>query len=641
MRLVERLLSIDPYNETALRVRMILLARDGRQAAAIEAGDAFADLLATDLGIAPSDALAGIAARVRAGEFAGDARRMSVATRAAPKPAVVRYALLAALIGLAVAIWGAIVWQEDRPADIVTLLVRPFAASEGISPDLAQGFSDDLSTELVRRAGLEVLARESGRMLEPDDDTAGGASHVLHGRLRAEDDRWVLNTWITEAGTDREVWAGRFVGGADDPRTFRDEIAGRIADAVGVALMPPPDRGFITLPDGAVPAYLRALSQLHAGTTQGNAEAITRLIDLADAHPDAIEPRAAIVLAYERVAFGAAGYAQAAGLHWLEGYLRLKRELAGFIEPHPTIQAARARLALRRMDHIGAQALARQALEGETGNITALEVLAQSLALNGDTENARRVATRVVTLSPAAPEGGYLALAMAAFADGDLAAARDAVDAAFETTRTAPLELLILRAAILGMESDPETARAAFDRLAEAAEDRPFGAWRTGDVTFSNPRALTWRRPSADEAARLIRFADEAVNARLREGLQDAAGQGDRLNRHGERRHLTDGEIETLLFNARIEGRETWLVQQAWVQTRTVDGDLFQDGSFGPLPRAREARSRIVDGRLCDSWFWDGVEIENCQLVLEGGADGLFFLAGETGEFPFRVSAPP
>jgi DNA-binding SARP family transcriptional activator/TolB-like protein len=636
MRLVERLLSIDTYNEAALRVRMILLAREGRQAAAIEAGTAFAELLGSELGISPSDRLAEVKARVRAGEFATDTSRSSAARQAPPGPALARYAVLIA--GLALAVWFAVAPKGEPPTDIVRLLVRPFSATGGISPELAQGFSDDLSTELVRRTGLDVLSRESGRMLDAEDDTAGGASHVLHGRLRAENDRWILNTWITEVGTGREVWADRFIGAAGDPRALRDGIAARIADGVGVALLPPPEPGAISLPDAAVPAYLRALSQLHSGTAVGNALAIARLSELADAHTDAIEPRAALVLAYERVAFEAADFAQAAGLHWLEGYLRLKRELADVTLPHPTIQAARARLALRRMDYSTAEALARQALEAETGNVTALEVLALGLALSGDTEAARNVAARVIALSPAAPQSGYTALAMAAFADGDHAAAREMVEAALETPQAASLHLLVLRAALLGVDADRDAARDAFDAIAEAVEDRPFGAWRVGDLAFSNPRAATWRRPSAAEAAHLIPFSEEAANRRLREGLRAAAAQGVGRRDGGMHRELGDDEIEALVFNARIDGHETWLVQEAWVQTRSSEGDLFQDGPFGPLPQADRGRSRVLDGRLCDSWIWDGAEMENCQRVMEGDAENLFFLAGETGVFPFRLS---
>src|SRR6056297_844912 len=81
MTTVDRLLSIDPYNEPAIRVRMMLLARDGRQAAAIEAGDAFSELLSSELGIAPSDELADLSARIGAGGVAPASRRTAAVAR--------------------------------------------------------------------------------------------------------------------------------------------------------------------------------------------------------------------------------------------------------------------------------------------------------------------------------------------------------------------------------------------------------------------------------------------------------------------------------------------------------------------------------------------------------------------------------
>ncbi|MBF9031248.1 hypothetical protein HKCCE3408_12670 [Rhodobacterales bacterium HKCCE3408] len=634
--LVERLLAIDPYNEPAMRVRMILLARDGRQAAAVESGEAFAGLLSAELGLSPSEAFADVEARIRSGDFA---RGLEVpgttgASRGSRRARPVAAALLL-VVGLAL---YAVVWTRDAgpQTDVVRLLVRPFEAGDGIAPDLAEGFSDDLSTELVRRSGLDILSRESGRLIE--EDGASGASHVLRGRMRADSDRWVLNVWITDIGTGREVWAERFRGDAGAPRDVRDEIVSRISDGIGLSLSPAPEVALVALPESAVPDYLRALSQLHSGTADGNAEAIDRLTALAEAYPDAVEPSAALVLAYERVAFEAADYARAADLHWIEGYLLLKRELAMVDHSTPDVLAAEARLALRRLDHAAAQALAREALQSDPGHVPALEILARSLALSGDTDAARSTAIRAIALAPAEPGDGYAAIATAELADGNLDAAAEAVDAAFATGREPALRLLVLRAGILGLQGDASGAQTAFGDFVTAVQSRPYAAWRVGEVAYSNPRAATWRRPTAGEAADLIRFAGPAANARLAEGLAAASGQSVGASDPPGDAELSGAEIGALLFNRRIEGRQTWLVQQEWSQTRTEEGALFQDGSFGPLPRAVEGRSDVVHGRLCDRWTWQDAEIENCQLVVRNGGESGFVLVGETGRFPFRLA---
>jgi hypothetical protein len=273
----------------------------------------------------------------------------------------------------------------------------------------------------------------------------------------------------------------------------------------------------------------------------------------------------------------------------------------------------------------------------DRSNVAALEVLARSLALAGETEAARSIATRAITLSPAAPQDGYTALALAAFADGDMAAAADAVEAAFDVARDHPLQLLALRAAILGLGPDDTVARAAFADLVAAVESRPFGAWRIGDVPFTNPRATTWLRPSGAEASSLIRYADGTTDARLQEGLVRASGQT-RLETAPRSAPLSGAEIEELLFNQRLRGQQTWLVQRDWSQTRTADGALFQEGAFGPLPGSREGRSEVIGGRLCDRWMWEATELENCHLVVRTSTEEAYAFIGETGRFPFVIA---
>ncbi|EAR51276.1 probable transcriptional regulator [Oceanicola granulosus HTCC2516] len=629
--LVDRLLQIDPYNEPATRVKMRCLALEGRSAAAIEALEAMTARLEEDLAVAPSEASLGLAEEIRSGSLApraGAVARGVPSGRSATGP-------LVAIAVTCVLLLSVLLLRDPLPRpDSIRLLVRPFHADSGMTEDLATGFADDLATELVRRASLHVLSRESGRLVPVGGEARTAASHVLEGRVRAVDEGWTINLWITELSTGREVWAERFEGSAGDPRLLRDEIVAELGERIGIALRPAADLPATTLTDAAMPAYLRALARLHSGTPEGNAEAMAALEELAQAHPAAPEPAAALALAYERIAFGADAHARAAGLHWREGYLLLKWQLARTEADHPGLLAARARLALRRLDHAEAEILARQALASESAHVAALEVLAESLALTGDTGEARRLATRAVLLSPSAPAGGYTAIALATFAEGDLAAAADAVAMALDGTASPSPRLLALAAAIRGLGPDAPRARAAFADLVAASESRPFGAWRLGDITYTNPRAATWSRPTGTDAAQLIRFADPAVDALLRSGLARAAGEA-ASTAPARSTPLEGGEIEELLMNARIVGRPSWLARQSWSQIRTASGHLEQRGPLGPLPAAREGRSRIVDSRLCDRWTWRDSDLESCQLVVRTGLPGTLAMIGEIGVFPF------
>lgn len=638
---VDRLLEIDPYAEAAMRVRVRHQAKEGRQSAALEAADRFTARLREDLGIAPSMEFATLLDAVRRGDVAAPsaAGRPGPVPEPVPVPARRRRGgiLVAAVIFLALGIGGVfLMWPSPMPeASAMRLLVRPFEAGDGVEPGLAEGFGDDLATELVRRAALDVLSRESGRLIPEGAARDSGASHVLRGRLRQEGGDLVLNLWIIDLAEGREVWAGRFSDDGRDPRAFRDSVVARVASQVDLALVPGPPPKTVALPRGAVPDYLRALSLLNAGTAEANARAIDLLQDLAERTPGAVEPLAALAVAYDRVAFEADDYARAAGLFWLEGYLRLKVLLAQTEADDPDLLAVRARLALRRRDYAQAEALSRRAISLDAAHAAAHALLAETLARTGRTGEARPLAERAIALSPAAPEDGYRALALAYFADGDLAAAREALRAALDVVRDPSLGVRVLAAAVAGAAGDRAAAVSAHDDLIAAVESRPYGAGRLGNLSFDNPRAATWRRPQGGEAAALIHFADTETQARLRAGLAQADPAGaDHLGPDGP--SLSAAAIDDLLFGHEIAGPRSWLVLEPWEQVRTGDGTLLQTGAFGPLPAAREGRSRIFEDRLCDSWVWQGTRLESCQLVVPS-AQSDHALIGETGRFGFEV----
>lgn len=636
--LVDRLLSIDPYSEAAIRVKMKRLAIEGRTAAALDIAERFAARLSQDLEIEPSPDLKALVEVIRAGNLRTAAEPVHASFAPGHRKRPIWSAIAAALLVTVTLSW---LWfsQDPLPApEEMRVLVRPFAAGPGLDDGVAEGFGDDLSTELVRRSSLEILSRESGRLISKEAEQDSGASHVLRGRLREDGDQLVLNLWITDLKDGREVWAGRFAGSAADLRAFRNSVVESVADQIDLALAPAPDPPALRLLPKAVPDYLRALSLLHAGLPEANAEAVAALTKLLDEHPRAAGPTSALALAYERIAFGTDDYARAAGLHWLEGYLALKALLARSDSKDPSLLSARARLALRRLDYTRAEALARQALRAESGHVEALEVLARTLALTGATEEAIGTANRAIALAPAAPVEGYKAMALAHFHAGDVAAARAAANTGIDLSRVTSLELLVLAAASAALEGDLPQAEAAFNTLVSSVQSRPFRAWRLGDVTYENPRAATWRRPRGGEAALLIGFADPQVQSRLYRGLELADPSISSPGTAPAWHRLSDGEIERAMFGRKINGAASWLVQQGWSQVRTETGQLFQSGAFGPIPGAQEGASRVFDDHLCDRWLWQGEELESCQLVLHAEDFG-YALHGETGVFPFIMDA--
>ncbi|WP_422071632.1 BTAD domain-containing putative transcriptional regulator [Tranquillimonas rosea] len=630
---IDRALRIDPYCEAAVRVRMRRLASAGRQAAALEQADRFARRLDDDLGTAPSTALTGLRDRIRSGDVRPPPRMglRPVTRRSA-------WGLSAILTALVIAVAGWLLWPRAPaiPAEATRLLVRPFLAGPNVDPGFAEGFGDDLSTALVRRSGLTILSREAGRTVAEGNEGRMGASHVLHGRLRRDGDAMVLNAWIVATGDGQEVWAERLSGDGGDPRALRDLAVARVADRIGLALGPIHAPRPLDLPAAAVAPYLSALGQVRAGSPEATARAVAALVPLSQAHPGAAEPAAALALAYERIAFGADDFARVAGLHRLEGYLRLKVLLARGGVPHPDLLAVRARLALRRLDFDAAEAAARRALAIEGAHVAALETLARTQALRGDTGAAVATALRAIGLAPGASARGYEALALARFAEGDLRAARAATVSALDLARGPSLDMLTLAAAIEGHDEDRGRGQTAFSALASAVESLPFAAWRVGRVAYDNPRAATWRRPTPAEAAATLGFADPKARASLLAGLVRAGGgAGAPLSLP---QPLSAEALRALLFGQEVVGETSWTVQQPWSQLRTKDGALVQTGAFGPLPAGGDGTSLVLDGRLCDSWVWSGAELETCQLVFPGAGAGRYVIRGEIGLFPFTVA---
>ena len=130
---------------------------------------------------------------------------------------------------------------------------------------------------------------------------------------------------------------------------------------------------------------------------------------------------------------------------------------------------------------------------------------------------------------------------------------------------------------------------------------------------------------------------DTEVQKRFEDGLRAAAHRDDfqTVKRDAP---LPGVDIKQAIFDARLIGFPSIFALEPWEQTRTVSGELFQSNAFGPLPGAIEAESRVIENRLCDSWFWKEKTIENCQLVFRVAGSDRYFLAGETGWYSGTLS---
>lgn len=154
---------------------------------------------------------------------------------------------------------------DARPS----LVVLPF---DNLSDDkeqeyLANGFTEDLTTELARVPGLFVVSRNAAFAYK-DKDTkpaeiaaALGVRYLLEGSIRRVGDDMRINAQLIDGSTSGHLWAERFDGRWADVFALQDKVVGSIATALKLRLMgaAPAGRAGGTNNPEAYDAYLKAL----------------------------------------------------------------------------------------------------------------------------------------------------------------------------------------------------------------------------------------------------------------------------------------------------------------------------------------------------------------------------------------------
>lgn len=152
-------------------------------------------------------------------------------------------------LGLAAAWWKP--WQASAPiaglpaVDRPSLVVLPF---DNLSDDkeqayLADGFTEDLTTELARVPGLFVVSRNAafaykGKEIKPADvASALGVRYLLEGSIRRVGDEMRINAQLIDGSTAGHLWADRFDGQWSEVFSLQDKVVTNIADALKLRLV--------------------------------------------------------------------------------------------------------------------------------------------------------------------------------------------------------------------------------------------------------------------------------------------------------------------------------------------------------------------------------------------------------------------
>jgi TolB-like protein/tRNA A-37 threonylcarbamoyl transferase component Bud32/Flp pilus assembly protein TadD len=210
--------------------------------------------------------------------------------------------LIAALVALAAAIVGVMVWKSELPHPIPPvsggIAVLPF---ENLSADpenafFTDGVQDEILNDLAKIANLKVISRTSVMQYKSGAKrnlrqiaNELGVAHVVEGSVQRVANRVRVTAQLIDAKTDTHLWVERYDRPLDDVFAIQSEIAKAIAAqlqtrlslAEKAAIERPPTTNLI-----AYDRYLRAEKLWAQQTTQPSKDIreIVRLLDQAVAN---------------------------------------------------------------------------------------------------------------------------------------------------------------------------------------------------------------------------------------------------------------------------------------------------------------------------------------------------------------------
>jgi serine/threonine-protein kinase len=179
---------------------------------------------------------------------------------------------------------------EDTPAGVKRLAVLPFE-NLGSPEDeyFADGVTDEIRGKLASLTGLQVTARSSSGQYKKSTKSPQeigrelGVDYLLTGTVRwekaASGNRVRVSPELIRVGTAATTWQQPFDASITDVFQVQADIAGRVSEALDVALSPPQKRTLAEKPTENLPAYEAFLKGEE--TSQGMAATTPRDFDRA------------------------------------------------------------------------------------------------------------------------------------------------------------------------------------------------------------------------------------------------------------------------------------------------------------------------------------------------------------------------
>ena len=159
--------------------------------------------------------------------------------------------LVAALVALATATVGVMVWKSESPYPIsplpagIAVLPLENLSEEKDNAYFADGIQDELLSNLAKIKDLKVISRTSvmqykGGITRNLKEIAQqlGVSNVVEGSVRRSGNRVRVSVQLIDAKTDRHIWAQNYDRTLADSLSLQGDLATEIARAVGATLSP-------------------------------------------------------------------------------------------------------------------------------------------------------------------------------------------------------------------------------------------------------------------------------------------------------------------------------------------------------------------------------------------------------------------
>jgi TolB-like protein/class 3 adenylate cyclase len=481
---------------------------------------------------------------------------------------------------------------DGRPS----LVVLPFTnlGDDKEQGYLADGITEDLTTELARLPGLFVVSRNAafiykGKATPPAQISKElGVRYILEGSTRRAADAMRINAQLIDAETGGHVWAERFDGQWADVFALQDKVVGRVARELKLRLV----SSKIDTPGGtkdpaAYDAYLRGLQLQYSEAPNDWLESIDSFAQALSLDPDFGSAAAQLAWMYKAAVFSQAR-AKALGIPSYEASNRFRSYFEKAAKnPSATYYQLLSEELVHAQKSDEAITVAERSIALDPSDSWGYEQLAYALIFNGRPRDGRDSLDAALRVDPKWSDYRYFIAGLAEFSIGrfdDAVQELDKIDSGFGVANYwdylsgyVGQILLVATYGHLGRHSDAE---------ATSVKLKPY----LPDFGVSEFTRLL--------AAGELPFKNDADRERLLEGLRRANVPELPSGAHadpGERIAGTD--IKSLFFGHTAEGREVESGNRYW---RKIATDGSSEITIGPWA---DKGMTMIEGNFLCYWY--------------------------------------